>query len=199
MANKPLRHPDLASFIRSHAIRIGDFTLASGEKSRVYCDGKLATFDPVGINLVADALLEDIAGVDADGIGGLEMGAIPIVTAVALKGHLVGRDLKAFVVRKETKSHGTRKRIEGPIPDAPAKLIIVDDVVTKGGSILQAIDAARSAGYEVVLAISILDREQGGAELMAEAGVPYRSLLTMSEVLDGDHTDIAAGSARRGR
>src|SRR5688572_11270310 len=111
MPNRPQRHLELAEFVRARAIRTGRFTLASGATSNFYCDGKLATFDPEGALLIADAILEEIGDTEAEAIGGLEMGAIPIVAAVALRSQQLGRPIKAFVVRKEVKGHGTRKQI----------------------------------------------------------------------------------------
>lgn len=185
MEKIPSRYPALAQFVQARAIREGDFTLASGAKSSVYCDGKQVTFSGEGALLVADAILNEIDAMPVDAIGGLEMGAIPIVAAVALRSAQRGKNISAFVVRKEVKGHGTRKVIEGPV-DAPCNVVIVDDVVTKGGSIIQAITAAKAAGHTVLLALSILDREEGGAKALLNAGIPYRSLVTMSEVRDGN-------------
>src|SRR5690606_13486431 len=133
------RHPRLAEFLLTHAIKRGRFRLASGRESTYYCDGKLVSFSPEGIALIADAILEETKDVDAAAIGGMDMGATPIVAAVALRSFQIGRPLEAFVVRKEVKDHGTRKRIEGRIPATPSNVIIVDDVVTTAGSIIQSI------------------------------------------------------------
>jgi orotate phosphoribosyltransferase len=176
------RHAALARFIHDHAVRRGTFTLASGRTSDFYCDGKLVSFHPRGIGLIVDAILEELADLDVDAIGGMDMGATPIVSAVAMGAAQRGRPLPSFVVRKETKAHGTKKPVEGPIPPAPARVAIVDDVVTSGGSIIKAIDCVRELGYEVALALSVLDREEGGAEALAAKNVPYRSLVRRSEL-----------------
>jgi len=177
------RHPALAAFLDQHAILRGDFTLASGRKSDYYCDGKQASFSGEGLALVVDAIEAEISELAIDAIGGMDMGATPIVAALALALYQRGRPLPAFVVRKDVKAHGTRKPIEGILPATrPGRVVILDDVVTSGESILKAIDAVREAGHEVILAISILDRDGGGAAALAKAGVPYRSLVTIAEL-----------------
>jgi orotate phosphoribosyltransferase len=177
------RHPRLAEFVRAKAIKVGQFRLASGGLSTYYCDGKMVSFAPEGALLIADAILEEIdrlGGVDA--VGGMDMGATPIVSAVALRSHQRGKPLPSFVVRKGVKTHGTMKEIEGPIPQQPSRVVVVDDVVTTAGSVIQAIDAVRRAGHTVVLAISVLDRESGGARALEAIGVPYQPLVTISEL-----------------
>ncbi|MDZ4755350.1 MAG: orotate phosphoribosyltransferase [Phycisphaerae bacterium] len=181
---KNARHPELARLVNDKAIQRGTFTLASGRQSTYYCDGKLVSFAGDGVALIAEAILHEIRDLDIDAIGGMDMGATPIVSAVALRAHQLGKELPSFIVRKpsEVKAHGTKKNIEGPLPSAPSRVVIVDDVVTSGGSILQAIDAVRERGHTVVLAISVLDRDGGGAEALKTKGVPYRALVTISEL-----------------
>jgi orotate phosphoribosyltransferase len=176
------RHPELARYLLAHAIRRGRFTLASGRTSSYYCDGKLVSFAPEGIALIADAIMRELEGVEAAAIGGMDMGATPIVSAVAMRSHQLGRPLQAFVVRKSVKAHGTQKKIEGMVPSTPSPVVMVDDVVTSAGSIIQAIEAVREAGHRVVLAISVLDRDGGGEEALRQVGVPYRPLVTIGEL-----------------
>lgn len=190
------RYPELAHFLNEHAIIRGAFTLVSGRKSSYYCDGKQVSFSGAGLSLLTDALLHEIRDVEADAIGGMDMGATPIVAAVSLRAHQLGRALPAFVVRKDVKGHGTRKEIEGLCPSEPAKLIIVDDVITSGGSTIKAIEAVRRHGHEIALVLSVLDRESGGREALEAIGVRYRPLVTISELgLTNDEPD-AAGTAR---
>lgn len=176
------RHPKLAAYLLEHAIKRGKFKLASGRESSYYCDTKLASFAAEGALLIADAILDEIADVKVAAVGGLDMGATPLAAAVALRSFQRGRPLPGFVVRKDLKEHGTKKRIEGPMPVAPCAVVIVEDVVTSGGSILQAIDEVRAAGYTVALAISVLDRMAGGAGAIEAKGVKFRPLVTIAEL-----------------
>jgi orotate phosphoribosyltransferase len=176
------RHPDLARFVAQHALRRGAFTLASGKVSDVYWDCRLVSLDPRGLSLVVDAILREIADTPLDAIGGPTIGADPIVAGVVLRTAAAARPLPGFLVRSEVKSHGTMQRIEGP-PLAPdARVALVDDVVTKGGSILRAADALIDAGARVVLALSILDRGEGGADAIRARGIEFRPLVTMPDL-----------------
>lgn len=182
MRNQSARHPELAQFVQVRAIRRGSFTLASGRKSSYYCDGKQVSFSGEGLQLIADAMCAELRDVEFDAIGGMDMGATPIVAAVSLRLFQLGRTAPAFVVRKDVKDHGTRKEIEGPLPEQPSRVVIVDDVVTSGGSIIKSIEAVRRRGHEVVLAMSVLDRDGGGREALGEFGVKYQPLVTISEL-----------------
>jgi orotate phosphoribosyltransferase len=176
------RHPELAQYVQDHAIKRGSFTLVSGRKSSYYCDGKRVSFSGEGLQLIADAIHSELRDLECDAIGGMDMGATPIVAAVSLRLFQLGRSVPAFVVRKDVKDHGTRREIEGPLPEQPSRLVIVDDVVTSGGSIIKSIEAVRRRGHEVVLAISILDRDGGGREALNAMGVKYQPLVTIAEL-----------------
>jgi orotate phosphoribosyltransferase len=176
------RYTKLAEVLKEKSLKFGHFILASGRSSKYYIDGKLTCFDPVGAVTVADAILDAIRDMDVDAVGGMDMGATPIVAAVACQSLHAGRPLPTFVVRKDVKSHGTKKVIEGPIPPAPCRVVIVDDVVTTGESILKAIDATLERGCEVVLAISVLDRNAGATEALARRGIPYLPLVTLEDL-----------------
>ena len=175
------RHPKLVEFIQRNSLQRGLFRLASGKTSNYYIDGKLASFHPEGISLIVEAILGEIRGLEVDAVGGLDMGATPIASAVALRSYQIGHPLPAFTVRKEVKEHGTKKKIEGPLPKG-ARVVVVDDVVTAGGSILQAIEAVRASGCTVVLATAVVDRNAGAAALLSTANVPYRPLITLAEL-----------------
>ena len=131
--------------------------------------------------LIARAILTEIEGMEVDAVGGIDMGATPIVGAVATQSFQIGRPLPVFVVRKEVKDHGTKKAIEGPLKP-PCKVVMIDDVVTTGWSIIKAIDVAQAAGCEVVLAITVLDRNAGASEALAERGIPYRPLARLEDL-----------------
>jgi len=195
MDTEATRHPGLARFVLERAIRHGAFTLSCGDSATYYCDGKMVTFDPEGIALVVEAIFEEIRDLEFDAVGGMDMGATPILSALALYSRQHGRSFPTFVVRKDAKAHGTKKKIEGPIPKTSCRAIIVDDVVTSGGSIQKAIEATREAGHEVVLAMCILDRESGGEECMRRLGVEYRPLLRASEIgLTNETNRVGSGS-----
>jgi orotate phosphoribosyltransferase len=176
------RHPKLAKLLEEKSLRRGNFILASGKSSTYYIDGKLTSMSAEGASLIADAILEEIRDLDVDAVGGMDMGATPIVGAVAVAGFRAGRPLPTFVVRKEVKAHGTMKQIEGPIPQTPGKVIVIDDVVTTGDSILKAIDAVEKAGHTVLLAISLLDRGAGAIEALSRRGIRYQPLATLEDI-----------------
>jgi orotate phosphoribosyltransferase len=175
-------HPKLAKLLEQKSLRRGNFTLASGRKSTYYIDGKLTSMDPHGAAAIAEAILEEIKDLPIDAVGGMDMGATPIVGAVAVESLRSGRPLPTFIVRKEVKAHGTMKEIEGPIPSSPCQVVILDDVVTTGDSIIKAIDAVERANHKVLLAISVLDRNAGAREALAKRGIPYRPLVTLQDI-----------------
>ncbi len=180
--NEQLR--ELRDIIRQKSLRVGDFTLSSGKKSSYYLDCRLTTLDPRGALLIARLILERIRAhrIQADAIGGLTMGADPIATAVAVVSGLEGNPIPAFIVRKETKGHGTQRSIEGYDGKTGSRVIVVDDVCTTGDSILKAAEKAEEAGYEVVATFCVVDREEGGTELIAQR-YPFYPLFTAKELL----------------
>jgi orotate phosphoribosyltransferase len=158
----------LKELLKIRSLKIGDFLLASGRRSKYYFDSKLTTLTSEGAYLTAECFLEVIRreAIEAEAIGGMTLGADPIVSAVAALSHQKGPALDAFIVRKEAKGHGTMKWIEGPAKPGQ-RVIIVDDVVTTGGSTLKAIEKAKEFGLEVVAVMALLDREEGGTEALA--------------------------------
>jgi orotate phosphoribosyltransferase len=175
---------ELREIIRKKSLRIGEITLSSGKKSSYYLDCRTTTLDPRGALLVARLLLQTIQkrNIQADAIGGLTMAADPVATAVAVVSGLEGKPLPAFIVRKEVKAHGTQKHIEGYDGPPGSRVIIVDDVCTTGDSILKAAEKAEQAGYKVVAALCVVDREEGGTELIRKK-YPFHCLLTAKELL----------------
>jgi orotate phosphoribosyltransferase len=172
----------LYMLLRERAFRRGRVVLASGKESDYYFDMKPAMLDPDGAALMADLILIEIQGVTADAVGGLEMGAVPLIAPVAMKSPSFGRYLPGFFVRKAVKDHGTKKRIDGN-DIAGKSVVILEDVTTTGGSAMDAVKAVEEAGATVALVLSILDRGEGAAELYAEAGVPFKSLFKAEEFL----------------
>jgi orotate phosphoribosyltransferase len=172
----------LFELIKERSFRRGSFILASGKESSYYFDSKPTMLHPEGATLLARLIFDAIKDVNADCVGGLEMGAVPLIAPVAMRSLEAGRPLMGFFVRKAPKDHGTRQRIEG-IDIAGKTAVIVEDVTTTGGSAMQAVEEVRKAGGTVALVISILDRGEGARELYAAAGVPFASLFTAEEFL----------------
>jgi orotate phosphoribosyltransferase len=165
--------------LRRHALVLGDVVLTSGQTARYYVDAKRAILRPAGFRAMAELVAERARAWDATAVGGLTMGADAPACA-ALAG---GADVKAFFVRKEAKAHGLQRRVEGPPLEPADRCLIVEDVVTTGGSTLQAIDAVRDAGHEIVGVVAILDRLAGGAErIRAACPAPYAPLATIDDV-----------------
>jgi len=171
----------LVALIRHKALKFGDFTLASGKKARYYLDGKQVTLDPHGAQLVAEGILDLL---EADNmpaaVGGMSIGADPITAAVVTMSAVRGTPIAGFMIRKQPKGHGTNQYVEGPVrPDD--RVVIVEDVVTTGGSSLEAIERAEAFGLKIVRVIAVIDRMEGGAEAFARRGCKFSSLLTIRD------------------
>ena len=163
------------------ALLYGEFVLASGQTSTYYFDGRLLTLSPRGANLVARALLPAIRESGASAVGGPAVGAVPLVTEIAmLSGQDGGAPVPGFFVRKEAKDHGAGKAIEGPLPEG-ARVAIVDDVCSTAGSLYMAIEAAEAAGHEVALVACILDRRQGGRDRLLADGYAFHTVLVSDD------------------
>lgn len=161
---------DLLEAIKTKAIVRGERTLASGKKSDYYIDGKQVTLDPQGLFLTSKVILSMLQGAKIDAIGGPTLGADPIAAAVSLLSSQTGHPMKAFIVRKEAKKHGMQKMIEGPALVAGDRVVMVEDVITTGGSVLNAIKEVEALGCQVIKVICLVDRGEGGVELLA----PYQ-------------------------
>ena len=158
------------------ALKYGEFTLTSGRKSGYYFDGRLLSLDPEGAYLIGRALLPILRQANVNAVGGPALGAVPMVTAVALASRQEPDSLPAFVVRTESRTHGTRQTIEGPLAKG-SRVAIIDDTCTTGGSLLHAIAAAEEAGCTVVKVVALLDRREGGAEELERRGYDFTALL----------------------
>jgi orotate phosphoribosyltransferase len=171
----------LVELIRQKALKFGQFTLASGKKATYYLDGKQATLDPTGARLVAEGMLDLLAASQMPtAVGGMSIGADPITAAVVTMSSVRNTPLKGFMVRKESKGHGTNQFIEGPVQPGDTA-VIVEDVVTTGGSSLQAIERVEAFGMKVVGVLAVIDRMEGGTEAFAKRGYPLASLLTIRD------------------
>jgi len=169
----------LIATLREHALVIGEVTLTSGRTAEYYVDIKRAILLPAGFNALAPLIAAEAERLGATAVGGTTMGADPIACA-AISG---GADVKAFFVRKERKEHGLQRWIEGPPLDDGERCLVVEDVVTTGGSTMHALDRLREEGREVVGVVSVLDRLAGGGEgIEKAAGAPYVALTTIDDV-----------------
>jgi orotate phosphoribosyltransferase len=170
----------LVEELRRHAVVVGEVTLTSGATAQYYVDAKRAVLRPEGFRALSELVAGYARRWEATAVGGLTMGADAPACA-ALAG---GADVKAFFVRKEVKGHGLQRRVEGPPLEPGERCLIVEDVVTTGGSTIKAIEAVREAGHEVVGVVAILDRLAGGAEAIADAAgdAPYEPLTTIDDV-----------------
>jgi orotate phosphoribosyltransferase len=171
----------LIELINRDAVKRGDFVLASGARSRFYIDGKQVTLSAEGLVLIADLILEAVAGDAADAVGGPTLGADPIAGAVAAASFAAGRPLAAFLVRKTLKDHGTQRWVEGPLRPG-SRVVLVEDVVTTGGSMLACLDKLAELQCKVVRAVVLVDRKAGAAEAFAAAGIPLTALCTLDEL-----------------
>ncbi|MDQ3434198.1 MAG: orotate phosphoribosyltransferase [Actinomycetota bacterium] len=169
----------LAGELRTHALVIGRVTLSSGREADYYVDAKRAILRPAGFAALGALVAAEAGRLGATAVGGLTMGADP----VACSALAAGADVKGFFVRKERKEHGLQRWIEGPPLDPGERCLIVEDVVTTGGSTLQAIERVREEGFEIVGVVSVLDRLAGGGEAIeAAAGAPYVALTTIDDL-----------------
>jgi orotate phosphoribosyltransferase len=165
----------LRAHLLAHSVRTGDFVLKSGRRSSWFVDSKQTVCRPGGMLLVAEAVLDEIPD-EATAIGGLTMGADPVAFVTAGVAAVAGRELKAFSVRKEAKDHGGGGRIAGAL-DAGDQVVVTEDTVTRGTSLLEAVVAVRQAGAEVVLAVAVVDRGGAAEALLGAEGVSFRALL----------------------
>jgi len=171
----------LIALFRKKALKFGNFTLVSGKKATYYLDGKQVTLDPHGAQQVGEGILDllDPNRMPA-AVGGMSIGADPITAAVVTMSAVRGTPTAGFMVRRQSKGHGTNQYIEGPVQPGD-EVVIVEDVVTTGGSSLEAIQRAEQFGLKVIRVIAIVDRMEGGARAFAEAGYPFSSLLTIQD------------------
>jgi orotate phosphoribosyltransferase len=175
----PSTRDRLVAELREHALVIGEVVLTSGARAQYLVDAKRAILRPAGFLALADLVAEQAGAWGATAVGGMTMGADPIACA-ALAG---GADVKAFFVRKEVKQHGLSRRIEGPVLEPGDRCMLVEDVVTTGGSTLRALEALRDEGHEVCGVLAICDRlAGGGARIEEAAAAPYRALTTIDDV-----------------
>jgi len=164
----------------------GDFTLTSGQKSDYYFDCKHTALHPEGSWLIGKFFLDMIrARGDVQGVGGMTLGADPLVSAVTVVSHIEGYPLPGFIIRKQPKGHGTNQYLEGLKNFEPGmNVCLLEDVITTGGTLLQAVERVRDQGLNIVAIMGVLDREQGGRENIAKAGFELATIFTRKELVE---------------
>jgi orotate phosphoribosyltransferase len=175
-------HSTLLAELREHALVIDEVTLSSGQTASYYVDAKRALLLPACFLALGELVAAEAAAHEAEAVGGLTMGADPIACAALAVPQ--GEGLRAFFVRKERKEHGLQRWIEGPPLEPGIRCLVVEDVVTSGGSTVKAIERVREEGLEVAAVLSVVDRLAGGAEAISDAtdGAPYRALVSIDEL-----------------
>jgi orotate phosphoribosyltransferase len=185
MADTETARRRLAEIVKSRSFSVGsDVTLVSGRSSSFYFDMKPTMLDPEGAHLIATLILNALEGAEVDLVGGLEMGAVPLATAVAAASHVRGRPLPAVFVRKQAKEHGARKLVEGLARGESLKakrVAVLEDVTTTGGSATKAIEALKAEGAVIDRVITVVDRLEGAAANFEAAGVPFVAILTAAD------------------
>ena len=174
----------LLDLLAQRSAKRGAFTLASGRQSDLYIDCSLTTMHPEGLSLIGPLGLHALGerGWHPDAVGGLTLGADPVSYAIAYASQLAGIPTRAFTVRKEAKTHGTGKLIEGAYLPGD-RVVVIEDVITTGGSALKAVEVLRAAGGTVVGVLAVVDREEGGREALEAAGVEVETLARAAEIL----------------
>jgi orotate phosphoribosyltransferase len=172
----------LLAELREHALVIGEVTLTSGQTAQYYVDAKRALLRPPAFRAVGELLVAEAGWRSAAAVGGMSVGADPLATAAI--GAPGGEDLVAFFVRKERKEHGLQRWIEGPLLDTGSRCLVVEDVVTTGGSTVRAIERILEEGLEIAGVVSVVDRLAGGGEAIegAAEGIHYKPLVTIDEL-----------------
>ncbi len=170
----------LQELIRSEALQFGDFTLASGKQAKFYLDCRKVTLEARGAKLIAAGMLELLGNELPPLVGGMAIGADPITAAILTLAGTQDKSLRGIIVRKEAKAHGTGKFVEGPYREGE-EVVIVEDVVTTGGSSLLAIERCEAAGLKVNRVLAIIDRMEGGREAFAAKGYELTTLFTVRD------------------
>ncbi len=176
----------LKELLLEKSYREGTFTLTSGKTSDFYIDGKQTTLDAEGGYLCGRLLYalikENQEPIDA--VGGMTLGADPLVTAASIVSYLEGAPIPAFIVRKEAKGHGTGNYIEGKKNlRLGCRVALMEDVVTTGGTLIQVIERVENEGFQVGLIVTVVDRQEGGAEALAKAGYPLKAIFTRQQLI----------------
>ncbi len=178
---------ELLGLVRKLCYKEGRFTLTSGKESSFYVDSKNVTLHPQGMSLITTCAWRLLNSKKYAAVGGPTLGADPLCTGLSLSAYSAGHVLPAFIIRKEPKKHGTSKWIEGQDNIKPgSEVLIIEDVVTTGGSSVKAIERVREAGFKVTDLLTVIDRDEGGREALKGVGVTLHALLHISEIRTGE-------------
>src|ERR1700693_4407788 len=176
----------LLSLIRERSYQRGEFKLASGKISAFYFDGKMVELMPEGAHLIGEVIYDRIKDRQFDAIGGLAVGAVPMVTSAVISCFHHKLNIEGLFVRPEAKGHGTRKVVEGSLKSGD-RVVIVDDVATSGKSLMQAVEAVQAKGATVELVLVIVNRQEGADEFFEEKDLPFEWIFTRTDVMEADH------------
>ncbi|MDP9205462.1 MAG: orotate phosphoribosyltransferase [Gemmatimonadota bacterium] len=182
-------HSTLVALLAERSAKRGQFTLASGKQSTFYIDARLTTMSPEGLSVIGSLALSTLrrTGWTIDAVGGLTLGADPIAYAISYASARSDHPIRAFTVRKELKAHGTGKLLEGPFRQGD-RAVVIEDVITTGGSAIRAIDAVREAGGVVTGVLALVDREEGGRQTIEKAGLLVVALVTATQIIAALHS-----------
>jgi orotate phosphoribosyltransferase len=172
---------NLLELFCQYAYKEGDFVLSSGQRSSYYINGKEVTLRAEGA-LAIGRIIFSLLPEDTDGVAGLTLGADPLVTAVSVVSALENKPIPALIIRKQAKGHGTQAYVEGPSLSKGAKIVVLEDVVTTGRSAMDAVERLKNVGYEVTEIITLVDRQQGGAEFYQSQNLKFRAVFSLSEL-----------------
>jgi orotate phosphoribosyltransferase len=175
----------LRQMLLERSMRFGEFVLSSGATSNYYIDVRKTSLHPTGLAMISKLFWESIAGDDVTAVGGLTLGADPLVAGLMLYSASKGKPLEGFLVRRTTKDHGLRGQVEGNLA-GHKRVVILDDVITSGESALIAAEAAESYKAQVVRVLAVVDRAQGGAQAFQQRGLPFSALFTINELLPAE-------------
>jgi len=179
------RRDHLRQMLLNRSMRFGEFVLSSGATSNYYIDVRKTSLHPEGLALISELFFEQLQADDVSAIGGLTLGADPLVAGVMLHAASAGRPLEGFLVRRTTKDHGLRGQVEGNLA-GHKRVAILDDVITSGESALIAAEAAESYRAEVVRVLAVVDREQGASQIFQQRGYPFTPLFSIGELLPAE-------------
>jgi orotate phosphoribosyltransferase len=182
----------LLQLLKDRSLRLGTFRLASGGVSNYYIDGRLTAVHPRGAHLIGEVLYERTKDLGVDALGGLAVGSVPLTTAAVISYYHHGAQIEGFWVRADVKGHGTGKLIEGNLRPG-SRVVVVDDVVTKGESVVKAVNAVREIGCEVVQVVALVDRLAGATDLFRQHRIEdYRPVFTIRDL--GVEPDVRGGT-----
>jgi len=182
---EPSVRDQLRQMLLDRSMRFGEFVLSSGATSNYYIDVRKTSLHPQGLKLISKLFYETIRSEEATAIGGLTLGADPLVAGLMLHAAEAGRPLEGFLVRRTSKDHGMRGQVEGNLA-GHQRAVILDDVITSGESALIAAEAAESYKVEVVRILAVVDREQGAAQIFQQRGYSFTSLFSIGELLPAE-------------